>query len=159
MVHSVYWSIRVIVSWIFVQTSSSSSSWFVKRLDKAQNSLKVAKQINKTNQNYKRKQRDRSMSCTFRVIITISCRIIIIITVIIINELISGPRRCWFHKFLSKISNRNDYSVKQWRRLFSGTNIQSWKTASEEVRHRRSGVTRVGVTRGGNWRCHPYFSL
>ena len=21
-----------------------------------------------------------------------------------------------------------------------------------------SGVTRVGVTRGGNWRCHPYFS-
>jgi len=21
----------------------------------------------------------------------------------------------------------------------------------------RSGVTRVGVTRGGNWRCHPYF--
>ena len=22
-----------------------------------------------------------------------------------------------------------------------------------------SGVTRVGVTRGGNWRCHPYFFL
>jgi len=24
--------------------------------------------------------------------------------------------------------------------------------------HAGSGVTRVGVTRGGNWRCHPYFS-
>ena len=26
-----------------------------------------------------------------------------------------------------------------------------------KVRGRTSGVTRVGVTWGGNWRCHPYF--
>jgi len=25
--------------------------------------------------------------------------------------------------------------------------------------HLGSGVTRIGVTRGGNWRCHPYFIM
>ena len=40
--------------------------------------------------------------------------------------------------------------------------IRKWHGKMSFVCHvlaRNSGVTRVGVTRGGNWRCHSYFFL
>ena len=54
---------------------------------------------------------------------------------------------------------------QHYKRELDGVEWSVACAALEATRHRSTqvkssgGVTRVGVTRGGNWRCHPYFLL
>ena len=52
-------------------------------------------------------------------------------------------------------SSPENFSRMQMQTLNSNYGNASWASFCNWASHVCSGVTRVGVTRGGNWRCHP----